>query len=81
MIGLGVMAIMKGIKCFFPRDMRIRFPYREVKKFLFWGAFLRLFMEGYIEILISAYLNTLSNVLFTKSDKFSLLLSYFILGI
>jgi len=69
--GLCVMGILKILKHVYPGDMRFRRPYRNLKKILFWGSFLLLFTEGYMEILISAYLNTLSNINYTKTDMFS----------
>ena len=42
-----------------------------------WNAFILLFMESTIEIMISAYLNIIySGVFSTKSDYFSKILSY-----
>jgi hypothetical protein len=79
LFGLFLMFILKLFKLKYPGDMRFLRPYRTLKKILFWGSFLLLFTEGYIEILISAYLNTLISIDYTKSDRFSILLSWFIL--
>ena len=66
-----IMGIFKILKTKEPKNMKYRKPYREMKKILMWGSFLVLFMEGYIEILISSYLNILSTIFYTGSDNFS----------
>ena len=44
-----------------------------------WGSFLLLLTEGYLEILISAYLNILSSINYTSGDKVSKVISYIML--
>ena len=43
---------------------------------LFLNAFILLFMEGCMEIVISAYINLYSNLFYTFGDKFSYYFSY-----
>ena len=78
--GLVLMGILKIVKSFVPLSI-IDKLYLKLKDTIFWGSFLILFTEGYLEILISAYLNTLSSVNYTSSDEFSFVMSYLLIVI
>jgi len=79
LLALSVMGVLKLFKIYFPGDMKYIKPYRKLKKIIFWGSFIILFMEGYLEIFISGYLNLLTRISYTKSDKFSYVISYTVL--
>ena len=59
-IGLMIMAVLKILKTREPLNMRYLRPYRNLKLILMWGSFLMLFTEGFLEIVISCYLNIIS---------------------
>jgi hypothetical protein len=58
------------------RNRRIRHAYKYLKDILMFNAFILLYMEGCMEVVISAYVNLFSNVFYTKSDLISFYFSY-----
>ena len=60
---------------------RFKKAYKKLKQILLVNSFILLCMEGCMDFLISAFLNLQSEVVYTKSDKFSYYFSYFALGL
>jgi hypothetical protein len=79
-VGLALMIILKALNTVFPSEIGSKL-YFKLKDTIFWGSFLLLFTESYIEILISGYLNTQSKVNYTGSDVFSTITAYFMIVI
>ena len=77
-VGTVFMSVLKltGLKI-----KRIKKLYRFLKDMLIFNGFILLFMEGCMEVVISAYVNLSSNLLYTWSDKFSYYFSYVALAI
>jgi hypothetical protein len=63
------------------RSRKIRHAYKYLKDILMFNAFILLFMEGCMEVVISAFVNLYSNVFYTRSDVISYYFSYLALVI
>jgi hypothetical protein len=73
--------MMLVLKLMGMKSRRIRHAYKYLKKVLMFNAFILLFMEGCMEVVISAYVNLYSNVFYTRSDRISYYFSYLALFI
>ena len=79
--GLAIMAVLKILKTICPCIFTIRQLYRKLKKKIFWNGPLITFVTGFLEIILSCYLNLKSTVFITNDDYFSFYISFVLLFI
>lgn len=76
--GVGVLKILSPL---LPPNETVHRYSQKLKKGIFFNSFILLLIEGFLEIMISCYLNIYSPQTQTKSDVFSYLFSYLCLFI
>lgn len=59
-----------------PKNPLAQRYYTKLKRVVMFNSFILLFIEGYLEFLISSYLNIYDPILLTRSDYFQYILSF-----